>query len=99
MARSTIAPCTYDIAIIGCGPTGALLANMLGQAGLHVVLLERQVGLNHLPRAVHIDGETARILQSVDLADAMAKVSRPAVAGTKFMNPAGQTLMFRPGTK
>lgn len=99
MARSTMAPCTYDIAIIGCGPTGALLANMLGQAGLHVVLLERQAGLNHLPRAVHIDGETARILQSVDLADAMAKVSRPAVAGTKFMNPAGQTLMFRPGTK
>lgn len=50
---------------------------------LQVAVLERQAGLSHLPRVVHIDGETARILQPADLADATAKVSRPAVAGTR----------------
>lgn len=93
------APRTYDVAIVGCGPTGALLANLLGQAGLHVVVLERQAGASELPRAIHIDGETARILQSAGLAEAVAKVWRPAVDGTKFLNPSGQTLMFRPGAK
>ena len=30
-----------DVAIIGLGPVGALLANLLGQAGLEVEVFER----------------------------------------------------------
>jgi 3-(3-hydroxy-phenyl)propionate hydroxylase len=99
MVSCPLAPRTYDIAIIGCGPTGALFANLLGQAGLSVAVFERDAAPTHLPRAIHYDGEVARVLQSAGLAVEVAKVSRPAVAGTRFMNPAGQTLMFRPGVE
>lgn len=59
----------YDVAIIGCGPTGAVLANLLGQRGLRVVVLEKQPAPYGLPRAVHIDGECMRILQWCGVAD------------------------------
>ena len=32
-------PDRFDVAIVGCGPSGAALANLLGQAGLAVVVL------------------------------------------------------------
>ena len=51
----------YDVALVGCGPVGALLANLLGQAGLDVVVLERDREIHALPRAVHFDGEVMRI--------------------------------------
>ena len=53
-----------DVAIVGFGPVGALLANLLGQAGLAVVVLERDAGLHPLPRAVHFDGEVMRAFQA-----------------------------------
>ena len=31
-----------DVAIIGFGPAGATLANLLGQTGLNVVVLEKE---------------------------------------------------------
>ena len=31
----------HDVAIVGCGPVGALLADRLSQAGLSVVVIER----------------------------------------------------------
>ncbi|WP_319922885.1 FAD-dependent monooxygenase, partial [Streptomyces griseiscabiei] len=32
---------TYDVAVIGYGPTGVTAANLLGALGLRVVVLER----------------------------------------------------------
>jgi len=59
----------FDVAIVGCGPVGALLANLLGKAGLRVVILEKELELHPLPRAVHLDHEMLRLCQSVGLAD------------------------------
>lgn len=59
----------HDVAIIGCGPVGALAANLLGQAGLRVVVLERERVLHPLPRAVHIDHEMMRLFQSAQVID------------------------------
>jgi 3-(3-hydroxy-phenyl)propionate hydroxylase len=53
-----------DVVIIGCGPVGALAANLLGKAGLSVVVLEKETDLHPLPRAVHIDHEMLRLCQS-----------------------------------
>ena len=58
----------FDVAIIGAGPVGAYLANLLGIAGLHVLLVDREFDIYPLPRAVHFDGETMRAFQAAGLA-------------------------------
>lgn len=64
---------TYDVAIVGCGPVGALAANLLGKAGLSTVVLERESELHPLPRAVHIDHEMMRLFQSAGVIDRVLK--------------------------
>jgi 3-(3-hydroxy-phenyl)propionate hydroxylase len=53
----------YDVAIVGLGPTGAVLANLCGLAGLRTVVYERSTEPHPDPRAVHLDAEIARVLQ------------------------------------
>jgi 3-(3-hydroxy-phenyl)propionate hydroxylase len=60
---------TYDVAIVGCGPVGALAANLLGRAGLSVVVLEKELEHYPLPRAVHLDHEMMRLFQSAGVID------------------------------
>ncbi len=86
-----------DVAILGCGPVGALLGNLLGQAGLRVDIVEREREIHALPRAVHFDGEVMRIFQSIGLADKIAQVTRSSSQGMHFINADGQTLMVRRG--
>ncbi|MBX3499767.1 MAG: bifunctional 3-(3-hydroxy-phenyl)propionate/3-hydroxycinnamic acid hydroxylase [Alphaproteobacteria bacterium] len=87
----------HDVAIVGFGPTGALLANLLGRAGRSVLVLERDLEVHPLPRAVHFDGEAMRIFQSAGLAEAVLGVARPSSKGMRFVNAAGETLMERRG--
>ncbi|HZV10073.1 MAG TPA: FAD-dependent monooxygenase, partial [Novosphingobium sp.] len=61
----------FDVAIIGCGPVGALAANLLGRAGLKVVVLEKELSHYPLPRAVHLDHEMMRLFQSAGVIDAV----------------------------
>ena len=42
-----------DVAIVGYGPVGALLASLLGRDGLRCAVLEREREVYRLPRAVH----------------------------------------------
>ena len=86
-----------DVAIVGYGPVGALLANLLGQVGLSVEVFERDREIYDLPRAVHFDGEVMRIFQSAGLADRIAAATRTSAKGMHFINTAGQTLMIRRG--
>lgn len=66
----------YDVAIIGCGPTGLTAASLLGQAGHKVVVIERWPEPYGLPRLSHIDGETARLVQSAgDITHALKDAS------------------------
>ena len=60
-------PETFDVAIVGLGPAGASLANLLGQAGLSVVVFEREAAIYPLPRAIHFDGEVMRIFHGMGL--------------------------------
>ena len=68
----------YDVAIVGCGPVGAIAANLFGHAGLRTLVIEREAAPYPLPRAVHIDHEMMRIFQSVGLADAVLPLMREA---------------------
>jgi len=68
----------YDVIIVGAGPTGAMLAALLGQAGIKTLLTDRSSEIYPLPRAAHIDHETVRIFQQVGIADEVMSTSRPA---------------------
>ena len=67
-----------DVAIIGCGPVGALLGNLLGAEGLSVDIYDRELDVYPLPRAVHFDGEIMRVFQSAGLANEIKAFARPA---------------------
>lgn len=59
---------TYDVAVVGYGPTGATAANLLGQLGLKVVVIERDPDVYNRARAISTDEEVMRVWQSVGLA-------------------------------
>ena len=87
-----------DVAIIGFGPAGATLANLLGQTGLNVVVLEKEAAIYPLPRAIHFDGEVMRIFQSIGLRREVEGISRAGLKGMHFVNAEGETLLIRGGT-
>jgi 3-(3-hydroxy-phenyl)propionate hydroxylase len=59
----------YPVAIVGAGPTGLTLANLLGVYGIRCVILERNAATVHEPRAVSIDDESLRTMQAAGLVD------------------------------
>ncbi|WP_298873630.1 bifunctional 3-(3-hydroxy-phenyl)propionate/3-hydroxycinnamic acid hydroxylase [uncultured Bradyrhizobium sp.] len=61
----------FDVVIVGRGPVGATLANLLGLCGVRTLVLEREGRTYHLPRAVHFDDECMRVFQTIGLADAI----------------------------
>ena len=85
-----------DVLIVGAGPSGIGLANLLGEAGLSVLLIDRHPGVLQIPRAVHLDGETMRVIQSMGLAQAAMPVLRPGHS-MHWVNAAGETLLVRLG--
>ncbi|MFF8994550.1 FAD-dependent monooxygenase [Streptomyces sp. NPDC014983] len=60
---------TYDVAVIGYGPTGVTAANLLGARGLRVVVLERDAEVFSRARAISTDEEVVRIWQRAGLAE------------------------------
>lgn len=58
-----------DVAIVGAGPCGALMANMLGNYGITTALIDRSTEIIEYPRAVGMDDESLRAMQLVGLAD------------------------------
>jgi flavoprotein hydroxylase len=81
-----------DVAIVGYGPVGQLLAILLGQRGWRVHVIERWPEPYPLPRAVHFDHEVGRILQLAGVADALAGRTVPAPT-YEWRNAAGETLI------
>src|SRR6201992_137900 len=68
---------SYDVAVIGYGPTGATAANLLGQLGLKVLVVDRDPDVYNRARAISTDEEVRRIWQSVGLADRLQRDMLP----------------------
>ncbi|MDK2760776.1 MAG: bifunctional 3-(3-hydroxy-phenyl)propionate/3-hydroxycinnamic acid hydroxylase [Sphingopyxis sp.] len=82
----------FDVIIVGLGPVGAVLAGLLGQAGLTVLAMERSHEVYPLPRAAHFDHEIMRVFQRLGIASEALAHSRPAGA-YEFRNAGGELLM------
>ncbi len=67
-----------NVVVVGAGPVGCALALLLGARGRSVVVVERHAGPYPLPRAVHFDDETARILQACGLGPELPGLAEPA---------------------
>ncbi len=65
------------VIIVGAGPAGLTAATLLGQYGVHCLVLDRWDGVYPQPRAVHLDDEIYRIIDRLGIADQFAAVSRP----------------------
>ncbi len=68
---------TYDVAVIGYGPTGATAANILGGLKLKVIVLERDSDIYGRARAISTDEEVMRVWQSVGLAERLQQDMLP----------------------
>ena len=79
---------TFDVAIVGAGPTGLTLANLLGLEGVSVLLVERNATTVQEPRAVSIDDESLRTMQAAGVVDRVLEQVVPGY-GSRYLTPGG----------
>jgi 2-polyprenyl-6-methoxyphenol hydroxylase-like FAD-dependent oxidoreductase len=88
----TMSEIICDVAIIGYGPTGQVLALLLGEQGYRVAVFERWPNLYPRPRAVHYDHEIARVFQAAGIAESLAAVVEPGGI-YEWRNARGETVL------
>jgi 3-(3-hydroxy-phenyl)propionate hydroxylase len=62
---------TTDVLVVGAGPCGMTLANLLGTYGVNAIVIDREPDVIDYPRAVGIDDESLRTCQTIGLVDAV----------------------------
>ena len=67
----------YDVAIVGYGPVGAVLAALLGQAGISVYVCDQLNDVYEIPRAIALDHEILRVFQQIGIVDAVLPYVEP----------------------
>ena len=58
-----------DVVIVGAGPVGLTLANILGLQGVRTLVVEERDALIDYPRGVGLDDEALRTFQSIGLVE------------------------------
>ena len=61
------------VVVVGAGPVGLAVANLLAQDGIEVVVVERNASTVDHPRAIVLDDEGARTLQAFGAADSFLR--------------------------
>jgi 3-(3-hydroxy-phenyl)propionate hydroxylase len=89
----------WPVVVVGAGPSGLTTANLLARYGVDVLLVERNETTVQEPRAVSIDDESLRTMQSIGVVDAV--VSRVVLGyGSDYFSAGGSCfLRVRPTTK
>lgn len=95
MSDSTLVP-DYDVAIVGVGPVGGILANLLGLQGIRTVVFDRSTTAPDLPRGVGIDAEMMRVVQVLGLAETLEPLLK-VFRGAQYLDVDGNVVSTRPG--
>lgn len=66
-------PTPIQVLIVGAGPVGASMANLLGSYGVSAIVVDKSPHVLDFPRAVGLDDEALRTFQAVGLAETMLK--------------------------
>ncbi|MFC8046138.1 bifunctional 3-(3-hydroxy-phenyl)propionate/3-hydroxycinnamic acid hydroxylase [Nocardia sp. NPDC057353] len=67
----------YDVLLVGAGPVGLTLANVLGGHGVRTRVVEERPTLIDYPRGVGLDDESLRTFQSVGLVEQVLPHTNP----------------------
>jgi len=58
-----------DVVVVGAGPVGLTIANLLAQRDLRVLLVERSSHISDEPRAISITDESLRVMDHIGILD------------------------------
>jgi 3-(3-hydroxy-phenyl)propionate hydroxylase len=76
----TLLPSEIDVLVVGMGPVGAALAQLLNRHGTRTLVIDQATEVFMAPRAIALDNEALRVLQMCGLEeDAFDKVAIPEV--------------------
>lgn len=89
--RSAAAPDAVDVLVVGAGPVGLTLANILGGRGLRVLVAEERDVLIDYPRGVGLDDESMRAFQGIGLSEHVERHLIPNQI-LRFVNGKGELL-------
>lgn len=84
------------VLIVGGGPVGLTVANLLAASGVSVVLIERNASTSDEAKAISLDDESLRTLQKAGLADAVLDIVVPGT-GTRYYDRKGRPLFHARG--
>jgi 3-(3-hydroxy-phenyl)propionate hydroxylase len=62
-------PTDVDVVVVGTGPVGLTLANILGLKGVRTLVVDERATLIDYPRGVGLDDESLRTFQAIGLVD------------------------------
>ena len=83
----------YDVLIVGCGPAGATLANLLRLRGRSVAIFDRDLEVFHAPRAMMLDAESCRLYASMGILDRMIPEDASPFEDHRFVDENRRLLM------
>ena len=69
---------TFDVLIVGAGPTGLAIAAQLAAFGVSFRIVDRALDRAHESRAAAVQARTLELLQPYDLADALVARGNPS---------------------
>lgn len=89
---------TFEVVVVGAGPVGLTVANLLATRGVSVLVVEERPQPAAEPRAIRLDGAALRVLQWAGIGANVERVFSPS-DGTRYLGSHGQLLVHARGRR